>query len=311
MTSPKAPILRIRELPPILERTKQELLVRGRSPATVRIYEWGVQTLIKFVGDGDRLVDRDLIEEWQGSLVTRLNPRSRALAATGVRALLKWAANRQRPLCDPFLAQAIVSTKVNKKQPRPLHPNDLIRITAHLIERCDLRLAAQMGERPPTLRDLRDRALFHYILGIGGRVSEVLQVHRTTFEREVIRQKGGTAKEFICQPGVAGLIHQYLAARSDDLPWLWIALTPSGVVRKLDPAGVLKIWERLAAAYLVPRFTTHQLRHTAATALAARGHGPLEIADFLGHADTRWVQIYAKTSPNRLQAARADLDIAT
>jgi site-specific recombinase XerD len=52
------------------------------------------------------------------------------------------------------------------------------------------------------------------------------------------------------------------------------------------------------------------LRHTAATVLADRGHDPLAIANFLGHVDTRSVQVYAKGSVNRLAAARADLDIA-
>jgi integrase len=255
-------------------------------------------------------VDRDLLEDWQDSLIDHLNERSRSLAATGVRQLIKWAADRDVPLCDVRLERAIVGVKVHRKQPRPLHPNDLIRLTAHLIERCDPRLAAQMGERCPTLRDLRDRALFHYIMGTGGRVSEILQVHRDSFEREVIRQKGGGPKEFVCQPGVAGLIHHYLAARTDDLPWLWVAVPFGKPVRQLDPSGVLKIWERLSTAYLVPRFTTHQLRHTAATMLAERGHDPLTIASFLGHVDTRSVQVYAKVSGNRLQSARADLDIA-
>lgn len=306
------PVLLARDLPAIAKRQQGEMLRRGRSPHTVAIYDWGVKTLIKYIGEPDgQVVSRDLLESWQDSLIDRLSIKSRSLAATSVHQLLQWAANRDIPLCDTRLERAIVGVKVNRKQPRPLHPNDLIRITAHLIERCDPRLAMQMGERRPTLRDLRDRALFHYIMGTGGRVSEILQVHRATFEREVIRQKGGGDKEFICQPGVAGLIHHYLGARSDDLPWLWIALPPGKPVRRLDPAGVLQIWARLCASYLVPRFTTHQLRHTAATALAARGHDPLTIAGFLGHADTRSVQVYAKVSVNRLAAARGDLDIAT
>jgi integrase len=300
-----------RDLPAMVRKQRLELLRRGRSPHTVEIYNWGVQTLIKHIGDPDgQIVNRDLLESWQDSLIDRLSVRSRSLAATGVRQLIKWAADRDEPLCDARLERAIVGIKVNKKQARPLHPNDLIRLTAHLIERCDPRLAKQMGERRPTLRDLRDRALFHYIMGTGGRVSEILQVHRASFEREVIRQKGGGPKEFVCQPGVAGLIHHYLAARTDDLPWLWIALPPGKAARQLDPAGVLQIWARLCGAYMIPRFTTHQLRHTAATALAERGHDPLTIATFLGHVDTRSVHVYAKVSGNRLSSARADLDIA-
>jgi integrase len=185
-----------------------------------------------------------------------------------------------------------------------------LRIQAHLLEQCDPELAEFFGWPAPGVRILRDRALFQYFLATGGRVSEVLQVHRSTFERETVRQKGGSEKEFTCPPGVSGLIHTYLSQRTDRLDMLWVAFAKGGPVRPLQDSGVLKIWERLAARYSVPRFTTHQLRHTSATLLSKLGHDPLVIANHLGHADLRSVQVYTKVASNKLQAARADLDVA-
>lgn len=72
----------------------------------------------------------------------------------------------------------------------------------------------------------------------------------------------------------------------------------------------MKIWERLGRRYHIKRWTTHQLRHTAATQLSERGHDPLVIASHLGHVDTRSVQLYTKVAQSRLQLARADLDVA-
>ncbi len=306
------PRLRVDSLPDLIDAFRRDLKRRGRAPDTIAIYMWSAQSLVSLAAahrkGGLGYVDRDLLERWQDSLSAHLIPRSEELARVGVRRLLKWAADRE--LCSPLLERVVVGIKVVRKRPRPLAPWDLIRIQSHLLERCDPELAAFFGHRPPTVHDLRDRALFHYIIATAGRVSEILQVRRPTFERQIVRQKGGGEKEFICPPGVARLIHQYLTARTDNNPYLWIAFKTDHTIAPLRQAGVLAIWARLARRYHLEPFTTHQLRHTSATKLSASGHDALAIANHLGHADLRSVPLYTAPSASRQQLARADLDVA-
>jgi site-specific recombinase XerD len=261
---------------------------------------WSIRTLIKHARENDSIINRESLERWQDDLLRRLNPRSFALAGVGVRRLLQWAADNGN--CGQELARAVPTAKYERlRLPSTLTPNVLMRLEYHLM--------TQPVAAPPNLRELRDRALFFYVKATAARVSEILQVRRDNFERQVVRQKGGDSKALIAPPGVARFIREYLAARRDDLEWLWIAVNTDRTVTKLQDAGVLKIWERLAKKVGVRKFTTQELRHTAATLLVQRGHDLTDIMDLLGARDIRTVQGYKKIVADRLQRVRADLDV--
>jgi integrase len=105
------------------------------------------------------------------------------------------------------------------------------------------------------------------------------------------------------------MVRDYLRARTDKEEWLWVAITPERTIRKLQPSGVLKIWERLGNKVGVGPFTTQQLRHTAATLLIERGHSDTVVMEFLGSRDIRSIQGYKTIAADRLARVRADLDV--
>jgi site-specific recombinase XerD len=279
---------------PAFERS---LLRAGRSPATVHTYMWTVDKLLDFLqraGLEDLSeVTRDHLERWQDEILqSRLKARSRQHASSIARALLRWAADRE--IIDWRLERAIVPVKVKRTKRRPIPREDLAKILAYILPR-----------RPHmSLVELRDRALFVYLLVTGARVTEALQAKRTDYIAPIVIQKGGGEKQLRTTSTALALIHDYLRARHDDSLWLWIKhgnnINAAG--DRLESSGVREAWIRLALKLQIPQFTTHQVRHSTATVLANANVSPAAIADHLGHADLRTVMQYIEVEePLRLE----------
>lgn len=257
---------------------------RGLSPATATIYGWALRDLETWLaarGVVDvRELDRELLEGWQDSLQQRLSPKSRAVAATAVRGCLLWAADRD--LVDWRLQRSVVTVRTAKGMPRPIPLKNLRRIVAYLAPR----------RRGATERELRDRALFTLLLTTGARISEVLRLERAAIleDRPVVVQKGGSQKRLLITPTARQQLLDYLARRPDDLPWLFVTTEAR---RQLGRQQVQRAWKLLAGKVGVPRWTSHQLRHTCATEMRRAGISPLVIAEHLGHSNLATLPNYA------------------
>ncbi len=279
---------------PAYERALQR---RNRRPDTIRTYMWTVDKLIRFL-QSEGLEDlsevtRDHLERWQDEVLqSRLKARSRQHASSIARGLLRWAAERE--IIDWRLERAVVPVNVKRRKVRPIPREDLARIIRYLVPM-----------RPHmTLVELRDRALTIYILVTGARVSEALQAKRTDYVMPIVIQKGGGEKTLRPTSTALDLVHDYLRARRDDWPWLWIQhgnnINAAGA--RLESSGVREALIRLALRLQIKPFTTHQLRHSYATVLGNAGISPAAIADGLGHADLRTVMEYLEVQePLQLQ----------
>ncbi len=260
--------------------------VRRRGAAsTAETYGYQLHPLRRFLeAHGVTAIDQlreQHLEEWQDELEARhLAPKSRALAATAARSWLRWAI--ERDFADWRLLRAVTSVRIPRGRARPIPREDLVRVID------------SVGPLRPRmeLRDLRDRALFFYVLVTGARVSEVLQVRRERFHDQVIVQKGGEEKRLRVPPTVAEMVHDYLARRTDDLPWLWISMERGRPARRLTKEAANLAWRRMARRLGLGRWTTHRLRDTSATFLALKQLPTHLIAKHLGHADLRTVTKY-------------------
>jgi len=88
------------------------------------------------------------------------------------------------------------------------------------------------------------------------------------------------------------------------------ALSPYVVEWAGGKVGSVKKALRAAAARAGVKCTPHVLRHTAAVHLAEAGHSMAEIAQFLGHRDSRTTErVYARFSPDYLRKAAKALEI--
>lgn len=266
---------------------------RNRAAGTIKAYRWALDDLAAFVGAAEFAADLTprLLERWQDRLKARdLSPGSRQMAVTACRSLLTFARRQRLPLA-PYLVDALDEVKVPRRLPRPIPRADFERLVAHLAPR---------RPRSP-IADLRTRALFFYLLYSGARISEVLQLTRDEIDRAIVWQKGGTQKVLYVPIDAVEYVADYLRARSDDCPWLWIN-HDGDLVHRLSADGVRDIWKRLCARVGVPYFTTHQLRHSHATYSHQAGIPDSVISRQLGHVDGRMMEVYRRIDDSEREA---------
>src|SRR5579872_5778029 len=163
----------------LLEDFKRALLRQQVAPSTIHSYSRSVRELLAlFSSDGsDSLASltAEHLERWQDQVGMRpLQASTRAVYGTGVRQFIRWAAERE--LVDGRLERSVVRVKCFPKKPRPLAAEDLRRVIEYLGPR-----------HHGTSIELRDRALFYFLLETGARISEALQVTRDNFVREIGR----------------------------------------------------------------------------------------------------------------------------
>lgn len=242
-------------------------------------------------------LNRAVLEAWQdrqrpGPRRPRFGASSRARAAGAARSFLRWLATLD--LIDHRLAGAVVAVRVPRLAPRPIPAADLERIVTLLKPRPGPYVSTSM---------LRDRALFFYMLSTAARISEALQVIRSDFDAPMVRQKGGGEKMLLSTPAARQAIQDYLARRRDGNPWLWVGDAEERPWKPLTPDGVRLVWIRLARFIGIRPWTSHQLRHTAATVLLNAGIPAVVIADHLGHRGLRTIHRYAAVGQRLRQEA--------
>jgi integrase/recombinase XerD len=297
----------VKQLADLADDYLRYLTRNGRQPGTLKAYRWALDGWLLAmerlgVADPGELTQLGL-EAWQDELASRgLAARTRGIAVAAVRGMLRWAAGRERGV-PPMLWAGLDTIRAPRLLPRPLSPVALDRIIAALTPR----------PRRTDLCALRDRALFFYLVSTGARISEALQVDRDVYGRMVVvRQKGGAQKVLMSTPVADDAVADYLRCRPDNHPALFITHDTNRPVRRLDATGAREVWIRLARRLGVPRFTTHQLRHTAATEMMDAGVPDLIIAEQLGHRRLDTLRGYAQVrEARRAEAVRAMQDRLT
>ncbi len=277
------------KLAELVEKFEQSLRRRDLSPCTVRAYHWALHDLVDKAMAPARLTEvsdltREVLEEWQDAHVEDWRPRTRGLAITGVRQLIRFGLENDY-ITDNKLTRALAKVKQPEPEPHPIPEHDLAAIKAHLLS-----LPADTSAV-----GLRDRALFFFILATGGRVSEILQTRTDDYEAPDVIQKGGTRKTLGVPPEACALIRDYLAVRGyPEQPLLWVSYTTQTGGRVMSPAQVRKVWKELSTRLALRYWTTHEIRHSTATQLLAEGLDHLVIAKHLGHHGVGTIANYAK-----------------
>ncbi len=269
---------------------------QGNRPGTELAYSWATKHFVAFLAErgvnATGQLQGEHIEAFQDWLIATGKSRSsQRIASSVLRELLRWAGGRR--LVSPELFLVVARVRAPRGTPRPLDEDDLRHLLIYLLPR-----------RPRmSLVEARDRALFLYLLGSSARVSEALQVTRREFERAWVIQKGGGHQLLLAPPIVVEAVNEYLALRRDASEWLWVTLDTNRPIRRITPEGVRPIWVRLARKVGAKHFTTHQIRHTAATVMMDRDVRDSIIATHLGHSNLSTLANYAKVRPKRRQEA--------
>jgi site-specific recombinase XerD len=291
---------------------------RNRPLTTVRAYR---QDLAKFVafsrtrelaGDVCSAIERGMLRRYQIELAEVLpNPRTRARALVALRQFLQYAYDEGWVEAE-FSRQVVVPRYV-VGDPHPLATEVVPRLLAALPR--------------DTMRDLRDRALVHFLIASGCRISEACSLDRGEVHPDGFRVlgKGGKHRTVFLTADAWAAIQDYLRLRGvDDAAALFISvahadmpkgrplphnrLTPDGARRAL--AALRRRWSgdperfRLIEGLRSP----HAARHTAATTLLEATDGDVRLVqEVLGHATLETLKVYTEITDRRKRTAYARL----
>ncbi len=272
----------------------------GRSPRTVSAYH---QDLIMFsrwqnvkgVG-GPEVVSRGDLQAYQvecrdkgdaattraRALVT-LKRFFRHLVATGVLEV------------DP--TKDLLAPRLPKKLPKILNASEI----ESLFSAVNLKTA--LG--------LRDRAMLEVLYGSGLRVSELISLRLSAFDRKggILKVRGKGGHERVVPLGEKGLdaVRLYLedgrpelCVRDDLMPQeMFLTRRGSGMTRQNFFSRLRKV--AVSAGIAPDRVSPHALRHSFATDLLEGGADLRVVQAMLGHADLSTTQIYTHVSRERLR----------
>jgi site-specific recombinase XerD len=277
-------------------------LEANRSPNTVRAYQGELRRLAGFLASrGHSLAMEDLRHEdlraYQRHLATTLkSPASRARALVAIRSWLRWLA-RER-LLENDLSNGITLPRLEQRLPKPLPADELARLLASLPAQSPI--------------EKRDRALVHFLLSTGCRISEALQLERTDVPRQgdrvIVTGKGAKQRAVYLTTDAKAAVDDYLQARTDTCLALFVNYdrsTADDRERRLTAAGARHIVNRLRKELGAWSFRSpHVARHTTATSLLEVTGGDVRLVqEVLGHANLNTLQGYTKIVDSRKREA--------
>jgi integrase/recombinase XerD len=277
-------------------------LEANRSPNTVRAYAGELRKLERFLrerGHSLQMADlgREDLRAFQRHLAATLkSPASRARALVAVRSWLRWLATEELVARD--LSNGVTLPRVEQRLPKPMTSDELARL-----------LASLPSESPI---EKRDRALVHFLISTGCRISEALRLDRTDVPRQgsrlIVTGKGAKQRAVYLTDDAKAAVDEYLESREDTSMALFVNYDPTsrpGDDRRLTADGARHVVRRLRRELGAWSFRSpHVARHTAATSLLEVTGGDVRLVqEVLGHANLNTLQGYTKIVDARKQEA--------
>lgn len=276
---------------------------KGRSQKTAENYHLYLQRLVEFADDIDvRKIDSELVRKWRLWLNRYINEQNNDLATItqgyhliALRSFLAYLSKRGIQTLTP---EKIELPKVMRKQVSFLNHDEV----QSLLE------AVQKDDEA----SLRDKAIIEMLYSSGLRVSELTGLNRDHINlkrREfMVRGKGQKDRPVFISQKAADTVQEYLAARVDTLPPLFIryggheAVDMSGDFKRLTPRSIQRIVAQYAKlAGITKHVSPHTLRHSYATNLLTNGADLRSVQAMLGHSNIATTQIYTHVTDPHLR----------
>lgn len=277
---------------------------QNRSQKTIGNYDHYLTRLIDYAGEikvSD--IDPELIRKWRlwlnrlGTNVSdELQKTTQNYHLIALRSFLKFCAKRNIPALP---ADKVELARTKRKEVTFLTPEEVER----LFEQPDLE----------SIAGLRDRAILELLFSSGLRVSELVGLdrgHINLKRREfTVRGKGQKDRPIFISQAAAEWIQQYLDARTDNSPPLFVRV---GGTKKVDQTGnfsrlTARSVQRMVARYallagITKHVSPHTLRHSFATDLLMNGADLRSVQAMLGHSNIATTQIYTHVTDPHLKA---------
>lgn len=276
---------------------------RGRSQKTAENYHLYLMRLVEFAGDVEvEKIDEELLRKWRLWLNRYKNDQDDTLATItqsyhliAFRSFLTYCSKRN---IDTLSPEKVELPKVRRKQVSFLSQEEVVRLFEAI--------------EPGTLIGLRDRAIVELLFSSGLRVSELVGLnkdHINTKRREfMVRGKGQKDRPVFISQRAADWIEEYLHARQDNLPPLFInyggrqETTTSGDYKRLTARSIQRTVSRYAKlAGITKQVSPHTMRHSFATDLLMNGADLRSVQSLLGHSNIATTQVYTHVTDQHLK----------
>lgn len=212
-----------------------------------------------------------------------------------LRGFLTYLSKRDIPSLSP---EKIDLPKISRKQVTFLHYDEVARMLDGIA------LDSEQG--------LRDRAIIELLFSSGLRVSELVNLNRdhvNTKRREfMVRGKGQKDRPVFIGEAAALRVEDYLAARLDNLPPLFLSYSRNnttsngGDYRRLTARSIQRIINKYARlAGITKHVSPHTMRHSFATDLLMNGADIRSVQSMLGHSNISTTQVYTHVTDEHLR----------
>ena len=275
----------------------------GRSAKTAENYRLYLERFVEFSNDTTvNKISSEMIRKYRLWLNRYKNNNDDDLAGItqsyhliALRGFLTYLSKRDIPSLSP---EKIELPKISRKQVTFLHYDEVARMLDSIP------LDSEKG--------LRDRAIIELLFSSGLRVSELVNLNRdhvnTTRREFMVRGKGNKDRPVFIGKATAERVNDYLLARLDNLPPLFLSYsrnnvaTTSGDYRRLSTRSVQRIintYARLAG--ITKHVSPHTMRHSFATDLLMNGADLRSVQSMLGHSNISTTQVYTHVTDEHLR----------
>lgn len=271
----------------ILKKSASELKLRGFSEYTYRNYTSLYKKFFDWLDKNNSKIENVLVDDIKLFLSEELSEKQLSPATLSLhRSALLFLFNE---VLDRNF-KTIKTPKIPKKLPIVANKKEL---------HC---LFDQLSKK--------SRLLVQLMYASGLRVSEIVQLQRKDLEFAqnhgwVRGGKGGKDRLFIMSPQLSEDMQEYLAARTNNSPYIF----PGRNGEKMSTRNVQKIVKKAAFdAGIDKSITPHKLRHSFATHLLEAGNDIRVIQELLGHSNLQTTQIYTHVTKTTLQNIKSPLE---
>lgn len=289
--------------------------IKGKSPNTIKVYFYDLRVLFRFMllhknvadknTDFDEIditgIDADFIRSVTLSDLYSFmafvsnsrdnSPYARARKVASIKSFFKYAIYKAK-LLDENPAAELESPKIMKRLPRYLN----IEESKQLLSSVDGKFSE------------RDYAIITLFLNCGLRLSELVGINLSNIKGSVLTVigKGDKERSIPLNQACIKALEDYMKVRPVNGVKDKNALFLSSRKQRISKESVQKIVKKyIRAAGLDPeRYSTHKLRHTAATLMYKYGHVDIRsLQELLGHESIATTQIYTHLDSSQLRTA--------
>lgn len=278
---------------------------KGRSPMTIRNYEFYLQRFIEWAKDpAADDVSSDVIRQYRlylnrledGRGHGTLKKSTQNYHLIALRSFLKYLARND---VQTLPAEKIELAKQGSRDVAFLDAPDLARL-----------LDAPDRTDAPKIIKLRDRAILELFFSTGLRVSELanLRKEHINLDRDefTVRGKGDKTRVVFLSHQAKHSLKAYLEMREDERPFLFLrhdrAASGADVIGPITPRSIERLVHRYAVFSGIPKHVTpHTLRHSFATDLLMNGADIRSVQSMLGHSSITTTQIYTHVTNQQLR----------